>query len=236
MSAKPDPAEADAAFDRLVEEHGRRVGLFLVQLVRDRELAEDLLQETLLAAFKDRRQLEAIVNQQAWLFAIARNRALDANRRGHRRRRALERLLLVRREPAADPAEAAAVRDLLERHLDANDRALLILRYLHGFDAQELSEVFRMTPEAIRQRLSRLRRRLRLAAGPAEAPAGDLRPRGPQVQRYAEATIDEVDVDLALDLFLGPLGDVAPLPAHRASLRHGGGRRRLLSIGRTKTL
>ena len=52
MSAKPDPAEVDAAFDRLVEEHGRRVGLFLAQLVRDRELAEDLLQETLLAAFK----------------------------------------------------------------------------------------------------------------------------------------------------------------------------------------
>lgn len=147
----------------------------------------------------------------------------------------LERLLLIRREPAADPAEAAAVRDLLERHLDANDRALLILRYLHGFDAQELSEVFRMTPEAIRQRLSRLRGRLRLAAGPAEAAAGDLRPRGPQVQRYAEATIDEVDVDLALDFFLGPLGDVTPLPPHRTSLRRGGGWRRLLSIGRTKT-
>jgi RNA polymerase sigma-70 factor (ECF subfamily) len=235
MSAKPDPAEADAAFDRLVEEHGRRVGLFLAQLVRDRELAEDLLQETLLAAFKDRRQLEGIVNQEAWLFAIARNRALDANRRGHRRRRALERLLLIRREPTADPAEAAAVRDMLERHLDANDRALLILRYVHGFDAQELSEVFPMTPEAIRQRLSRLRRRLRLAAGPAEAPAGDLRPRGPQVQRYAEATIDEMDVDLAFEHFLGPLGDVTPLPPHRANLPHGGRWRQLLSIGQTKT-
>jgi RNA polymerase sigma factor (sigma-70 family) len=235
MSAKADPAEADAAFDRLVEEHGRRVGRFLVQLVRDRELAEDLLQETLLAAFKDRRRLERIVNHEAWLFAIARNRALDANRRGRRRRRALERLLLIRREPAADPAEAAAVRDMLERHLDANDRALLILRYLHGFDAHELSEVFGMTPEAIRQRLSRLRHRLRLAAGPAEAPVGDLRPRGPQVQRHAEATVDELEVDLAFEHLLRPLADVTPLPIRRVNQRHGGDWRRLLSIGRTKS-
>jgi RNA polymerase sigma-70 factor (ECF subfamily) len=232
MSAIPDPAEADVAFDRLVEEHGRRVGLFLVQLVRDRDLAEDLLQDTLLAAFKDRRQLERIVNQEAWLFAIARNRALDANRRGRRRRRALERLLLIRREPTADPAEAAAVRDLLERHLDANDRALLILRYLHGFDSQELSDIFRITPQAIRQRLSRLRQRLRLAAEPAELPAGDLRPRGPQVERYAEATLHELEVDLAFEHFLAPLAEVTPLSVARAIPRHSVGWRRLLLIGR----
>jgi RNA polymerase sigma factor (sigma-70 family) len=188
----------------------------------------------LLAAFRDRRQLDRIVNREAWLFAIAHNRALDANRRGRRRGRALERLLLIRREPAADPAEAAVVRDLLERHLDANDRALLILRYLHGFDARELSEVFRMTPEAIRQRLSRLRRRLRLAAGSADAPAYDLRPRGPQIQRYAEETGDEADVDLAFERLLGPLGDVAPLSIHRANLRRGAGWRRPLSPGRTE--
>jgi RNA polymerase sigma-70 factor, ECF subfamily len=230
MSAKLDPAEPDAAFHRLVEEHGRRVGLFLAQFVRDRELAEDLLQETLLAAFKDRRQLQGILNQEAWLFAIARNRAHDANRRGRRKRRALERLLLIRQEPVADPAEAAAVRDLLERHLDPNDRALLILRYLHGFDAQELSEVFRMTPGAIRQRLSRLRRRLRLAAESTDAPVGDLRPRGPQVQRYAKATMEELEIDHALERFLAPLAQVAPLPVARVRFRHGARWRKLLPI------
>jgi RNA polymerase sigma-70 factor, ECF subfamily len=234
MSAKP-VSGADLAFDRLVEDHGRQVGLFLVRLVRDRELAEDLLQETLLAAFKDRRQLERIVNQEAWLFAIARNRARDANRRGRRRRRALDRLLLIRREPVADPAEAVAVRDMLERHLDANDRALLILRYLHGFDAQELGEIFRMTPEAIRQRLSRLRRRLRLAAGPAEAPLAGLRPRGPHVSRYAGAPMEEVETDLAFGRFLAPLAELPPLPTARAASTHVVGWRRLLAIRGTRT-
>jgi hypothetical protein len=124
---------------------------------------------------------------------------------------------------------------MLERHLDANDRALLILRYLHGFDAQELSEIFRMTPEAIRQRLSRLRRRLRLAAGPAEVPPADLRPRGPQVSRYAGAPMEEVETDLAFERLLAPLAELPPLPTARGALRHVGSWRKLLAIRRTRT-
>ncbi|MDP9222490.1 MAG: sigma-70 region 4 domain-containing protein, partial [Actinomycetota bacterium] len=56
--------------------------------------------------------------------------------------------------------EIVAVRDLLERHLDADERALLLLRYLHGFDANELAEIVGSTPQAVRQRLSRSRRAL----------------------------------------------------------------------------
>jgi RNA polymerase sigma-70 factor (ECF subfamily) len=186
--------------------------LFLAQLVRDRDLAQDLLQDTLLAAYTSRDQLGGVSNQEAWLFAIARNRALSANRRRRRGLRAVDRLRLARREEASDPAEAAATRDLLERYLDPNDRALLILRYLHGFDSQELSEVFRMTPEAIRQRLSRLRHRLRLAAGPGTADHDELRPRGPGVQRYAEQSLEELETDLAFERFLAPLADVHPRP------------------------
>src|SRR6266508_2811435 len=211
MNVTPEPAAADAAFDRLVEKLSGRLALFLAQLVRDRDLAEDLLQDTLCAAYASRSQLGRLANDEAWLFAIARNRALDANRRHLRRRRALDRLLLVRQEATPDPADAAAVRDILERYLDPNDRALLILRYLHGFDSQELSQVFRMSPDAIRQRLSRLRRRLRLAAGPAEGVPGELRPRGPEVHRYAEARVGELETDLAFRRFLAPLEQVNPV-------------------------
>jgi hypothetical protein len=122
----------------------------------------------------------------------------------------------------SDPAEAAATRDLLERYLDANDRALLILRYLHGFDSQELSEIFRISPEAIRQRLSRLRRQLRLAASPAAARSGELRPRGPDVQRYTEAFLGEIETDLAFERFLAPLADVRPPPIRARRPRRRG--------------
>jgi RNA polymerase sigma factor (sigma-70 family) len=216
MKATSDPTDADAAFDVLVEKLSSRLALFLAQLVRDHDLAQDLLQDTLLAAYTSRDQLEGISNKEAWLFGIARNRALSANRRRRRGHRALDRLLLARREAISDPAEAAATRDLLERYLDPNDRALLILRYLHGFDSQELSDVFQMTPEAIRQRLSRLRRRLRVAAGPAAAGAQELQPRGPEVQRYAQQSSEELETDLAFARFLAPLAELEPgLPRRR---------------------
>jgi RNA polymerase sigma-70 factor (ECF subfamily) len=219
VDATPDPASADAVFDTLVERLSGRLALFLAQLVRDRELAQDLLQDTLLAAYTSRAQLDAVSNREAWLFGIARNRALAAARRRRRGRRAVERLLLDRRADVSDPADAAATRDLLERYLDPNDRALLILRYLHGFDSEELSEVFRMSPEAIRQRLSRLRRRLRVAAGPA-APPEELRPRGPEVRRYARQSVEELETDLAFERLLAPLAEVEPaLPPRRARCR-----------------
>jgi RNA polymerase sigma-70 factor, ECF subfamily len=229
MSAHSRGPAGDDGFEELVERLSGRLALFLAQLVRDRELARDLLQDTLLAAYTSREQLDGVANREAWLFGIARNRALNANRRDRRARRALDRLGQLRRDPIADPADAAATRDLLERYLDANDRALLILRYLHGFDSQELGEVFRMSPEAIRQHLSRLRHRLRVAAGPATATTEhEMRPRGPAVHRYTEESAEDLETDLVFERLLAPLADVPPVSqqGHAARLRSWFGTRR----------
>jgi len=142
-----------------------RLGRFLAQMVGDRALAEDLLQESFYEAFRCRDQLGEIENPEAWLFGIARNRALASLRRRRRFRAALERLA-PRSEPGErDDVELLALRDLLERTLEPDDRALLVLRYLHGFDAVELAAMTGRTPEAIRQRLARARARLIRAAG-----------------------------------------------------------------------
>jgi RNA polymerase sigma-70 factor (ECF subfamily) len=98
-------------------------------------------------------------NQEAWLYGIARNRALAALRRRRRFAGALGRLA-GRYQAAREDEELVAVRDLLERHLSPEDRALVLLRYLHDFDANELAEMTGLTAEAVRQRLSRARARL----------------------------------------------------------------------------
>jgi RNA polymerase sigma-70 factor (ECF subfamily) len=153
-----DPAviAAQALFARCE----RPIGRFLVQLVGDRSLAEDLLQDTFHDAFRARPQLLAAPNPEAWLFTIARNRALSALRRRRRSIVALARLPRPLERSEREVQEVVALRDLLERHLDAEERALLLLRYLHGFDANELAEMVGVTPEAVRQRLSRSRRKL----------------------------------------------------------------------------
>lgn len=159
------PDAAGETVEALFHACEARLGRFLAQMVGSRALAEDLLQDTFYEAFRCRHQLGGVGNPEAWLFGIARNRALAALRRRRRLRGALDRLV-QRPEPSErDDLELLALRDLLERTLEPEDRALLILRYMHDFEATELAAMTGRSPEAIRQRLSRARARLIQASG-----------------------------------------------------------------------
>jgi RNA polymerase sigma factor (sigma-70 family) len=159
---RPGSAEEGNSLEleRLFRAHEPRLGRFLAQVVDDRQLAEDLVQETFLAAYRDRDRIPTLANPEAWLFGIARNRVLHALRTRQRAWRAIQRLSCEPRPAQPDPAEAAAVRDFLARHLDPDERILLVLRYVHGFRSHELAEIAGRSPEAIRKSLSRSRRRL----------------------------------------------------------------------------
>jgi len=163
------PAEDTPAFEELFARCERRLGRFLAQMVRDRSLAEDLLQDTFHDAFRDRGRLATVENDEAWLYGIARNRALNALRRRRRLGVALERLVHRTNRPETEDHELLALRDLLERHLSGEERALLILRYLHGFSAPELAAMSGKTPEAIRQRVARAKKKLIAASRDARA-------------------------------------------------------------------
>jgi len=136
------------------------LGKYLVQFVRDRTLAEDLLQETFHDAYRARRALPDIRNPRAWLYGIARNHALVALRRQRRLDRAISRLVSRRGQAVATDSKAESILNLLDHALSPEDRALVLLRHLHGFNANELAEMTGRSSSAVRQRLSRARKRL----------------------------------------------------------------------------
>lgn len=162
-SFRPGGGLAPARCDReLVEDlflrHEQDLGRFVAQVIGDRDRSADVLQNTFIAAVS-RAASAPPENPRAWLFGLARNQALQELRSRRRLHRLLDRL---RREPtrrASDPAEAAAVRDVLDRHVQPDDRLLLVLKYLHGFSTSELALVWECSPIAMRQRISRTRRR-----------------------------------------------------------------------------
>jgi RNA polymerase sigma-70 factor, ECF subfamily len=162
------PEAAAASVEEWFSAYESDLGKYLVQFVRDRALAEDLLQETFHDAYRASRALPDIRNPRAWLYGIARNHALGALRRQRRLQRALARLVLRNEQPAAIDSEAASILSLLEQTLTPEDRALVLLRHLHGFDASELAEMTGRSPAAVRQRLSRARTRLLEAAAEPE--------------------------------------------------------------------
>jgi RNA polymerase sigma-70 factor (ECF subfamily) len=157
--AIPDVA-ADSAVEELFRAHAQEVGRYLVAMVRDRSLAEDLLQDTFCDALRARQQLRHVENERAWLYGIARHRALRALRRGRRLQRAIARLSGSREVAVQSDEALVALLDLLERELDPESRAFVLLRYAHGFRAAELAEMTGLSPEAVRQRLARGRAQL----------------------------------------------------------------------------
>jgi RNA polymerase sigma-70 factor (ECF subfamily) len=133
----------------------RRLGVFLVQMVRDRALAEDLLQETFVEAYRHPDRLAGAADPDALLFGIARNRALAALRRARRFRLALTRLAAAATAEVGSDSTHREILDVLDRTLGPQDRALVVLRYLHGFDAPALAEMTGRSPAAVRKRLER---------------------------------------------------------------------------------
>src|SRR6185295_15729374 len=67
----------ESAFSELVERHLPALYTFLTRMVGSREEAEDIAQNTFLKAWKYLRRYKKGANFKTWLFAIARNSAID---------------------------------------------------------------------------------------------------------------------------------------------------------------
>jgi RNA polymerase sigma-70 factor (ECF subfamily) len=80
--SRPDPTRSDP--EQWVDEHGDALFSFAVIQVPDRELAEDLVQETLLAALKARDRFDGRSSERTWLIGILKHKIADHFRRSGR--------------------------------------------------------------------------------------------------------------------------------------------------------
>jgi RNA polymerase sigma-70 factor (TIGR02960 family) len=173
------------AFRELTEPYRRELDLHIYRIVGSRQDAEDLLQETLLAAWRGLEQFEGRASVRAWLYRIATNRSLDALRATRRRpedqrmpqmpqpTRWNEPLWL---EPYADvllagipddapgpearyeTKEAVALAFIVGlQHLPPMQRAVLVLRDVLGYRAREVAEMLETSETSVNSLLLRAR-------------------------------------------------------------------------------
>ena len=83
------------AFRELTDPYRRELQLHVYRIVGSAQDAEDLLQETLLAAWRGLERFEGRASVRAWLYRIATNRSLDALRASRRRPEDLPRMTEV---------------------------------------------------------------------------------------------------------------------------------------------
>ena len=157
---------AAAAFTRLLEMLRPDLLRFACWLARDRSIAEDVVQETLIRAWKSREELKDPAAARPWLFTIVR--------REHARLYERKRLPMVdvdAVEALGDPALAtdgdASLLDLRRAILQLPDeyREPLVLQVLGGFSTAEIAREMKLTQPAVLTRLFRARNRLRTLYG-----------------------------------------------------------------------
>ena len=155
------------AFEMLVERYKRPLYALLVRVVRDRDAAEDLLQECFVRLWRHLDELDETRPLYGYLRRVAVNLGLN-HLRGRRRRRAAVEASLRERPPVfTDPGQddelaetSAAVREALEE-LPEEQRACLILRAQEGMSYAEIARAAGVAVGTVMSRLSRARLALR---------------------------------------------------------------------------
>lgn len=150
---------------QLYQKYQRELYLYLYSLCRNRELAEDLLQETFLKALLA--LPDGHTNMRAWLYMVARNLFFNDYKKEKWKVRIeeaeevpdenaeemLEHLITVEKERILYQALA---------QLETIKREVLLLHYFSGLPQKEIAAILHLTPENVRVLTYRAKRELRL--------------------------------------------------------------------------
>ena len=150
-----------STFGELLERHEREIFAYALRLTGDRDDADDVYQETFLAAFRGwpppRRGQE-----RAWLYRIATNKVIDRARKAKRFVRISAvtdlRLAAPERDGVSLADLAAAVKVLPE-----GQRAAFVLRKVEGLGYADVARVLECSEEAARSRVAEAMKKVREA-------------------------------------------------------------------------
>lgn len=169
----------EAAFRELVRRYQRPVFSLIYRMVRDRELAEDLAQETFIKVLNAIERYRPEFKFSSWIFKIANNATID-----HLRRKELDTLSLEGGPDATTPdrieATALKIGDTTENPLEELEarelgsaieravatlrpeyKACIILRHVEGRPYEEIAEILDLPLGTIKTYIHRARAELR---------------------------------------------------------------------------
>ena len=165
---------ADAARDQLasvVREHAGQLAAALMRVTGDFATAEDLVQDAVLAALRHWPEEGIPERPDAWLFTVARRRAVD----GFRRADNYSAKLTLLQWPA-QPAEDERLRLIFtccHPALPREAQVALTLRVVCGLTTAQIARAFLVHESAIARRITRAKRKITDAGIPYRVPADD---------------------------------------------------------------
>ena len=176
LQVRDDSAEA---FEELMRRYQNRMVSLMTHQVGRRDLAEDLAQEVFMRVYRARKRYIPGSKFSTWLYTIANNVALNALR-GMSRRKEINLAPRESGENSANPLEATALaasglmptrqldkaelKDIVKlaiATLNERQRMAVLLNKFEHLSYEEIAEVMKLSPSAIKSLLSRARSNLR---------------------------------------------------------------------------
>ena len=151
------------AFAEIVTHYEAPILRYLYRLTGDREVAQDLTQDTFIKAYKGILKTKNDISFRAWLYRIATNNALQF----HRRKRLLSFIPFTRSEEmnipsAEDSAGRTDERIVIEEVLlkvPREQRICMVLHFVEGLKYREVAEIVGISEDAVRMRVTRGRQK-----------------------------------------------------------------------------
>lgn len=171
----------EAAFRELVRRYERPVFSLIFRMVRDRETAEDLAQDSFIKVLNHIDRYRPEFKLSSWLFKIANNVAIDFLRRRHLNTISLDGSphaatqaeaeatsfdVAVRQESALEEMEAKELGTAIERaiaSLRPEYRSCILLRHVEGRSYEEIAATLDLPLGTVKTYIHRARHQLREA-------------------------------------------------------------------------
>ncbi|MEM9937413.1 MAG: RNA polymerase sigma factor [Pseudomonadota bacterium] len=176
-------SSSQQSVERLIREEWGRILSSLVKNLSDLQLAEDCLQDAAEAALRTWPERGLPKSPAAWLIATARRKAIDRIRRSNRFAEKSSELayLLALDQSEADLEDPAAIDDkqleliftCCHPALEEKTRIALTLRTIGGLTTEEIARAFLDKPSAMAQRLTRAKKKIKLAGIPYRVPEAE---------------------------------------------------------------
>jgi RNA polymerase sigma-70 factor (ECF subfamily) len=163
-----------SAFKAVISLYQRKVFLLAYSMLRNREDALDVVQETFMRLYQKFDAYERQKNFQGWLLQIAKNLCIDYYRKHNSRRREMEsdkpvdEHNVAASDPESNPA-SSEVRQVFLRSLDKlgdRQRLVFVMKHYNGLEYREIAQVLRISVGTVKSFHFKAVRNLRQLMGP----------------------------------------------------------------------
>lgn len=172
----------DSVFEELYQKYHQDVFQFLFYMVRNREQAEDLVQEVYLRVFKAHQRFEGKSSEKTWLFSIARNAAIDYFRKQKGwKEKILEKFDWSTNQVKDEypmPEEITVQKEEIKliyhclQFCTMDQRAVIILRFIQDQSIAETAKILGWTESKVKTTQHRSLKQLRSKLEPFQVKGG----------------------------------------------------------------